>query len=146
MLEGLVKAVELLGLGGIGGRRSSGFGKFVLKGAPQLLSEDCSGDAGMLKVLLENKTSSLQMSLSVLCPVQEQIATVKKGAFSLLKRSGFVYNQNSQNFEKRSSVYMLKAGSCFPERVEGRLLEFTALGAQHAVYRYGKAVYMGLPV
>lgn len=41
---------------------------------------------------------------------------------------------------------MLKAGSCFPERVEGRLLEFTALGAQHAVYRYGKAVYMGLPV
>lgn len=131
LLEGLVKAVELLGLGGIGGRRSSGFGKFVLKGAPQLLSEDCGGDAGMLKVLLENKTSSLQMSLSVLCPVQEQIATVKKGAFSLLKRS---------------SVYMLKAGSCFPERVEGRLLEFTALGAQHAVYRYGKAVYMGLPV
>ena len=98
MLEGLVKAVELLGLGGIGGRRSSGFGKFVLKSAPQLLSEDCGGDAGMLKVLLENKTSSLQMSLSVLCPVQEQIATVKKGAFSLLKRSGFVYNQNSQNF------------------------------------------------
>lgn len=146
LLEGLVKAVELLGLGGIGGRRSSGFGKFVLKGTPQLLSEDCGGDAGMLKVLLENKTSSLQMSLSVLCPVQEQIATVKKGAFSLLKRSGFVYNQNSQNFEKRSSVYMLKAGSCFPERVEGRLLEFTALGAQHAVYRYGKAVYMGLPV
>lgn len=78
LLEGLVKAVELLGLGGIGGRRSTGFGKFVLKGAPQLLSEDCSGDAGMLKVLLENKTSSLQMSLSVLCPVQEQIATVKK--------------------------------------------------------------------
>ena len=27
LLEGLVKAVELLGLGGIGGRRSSGFGK-----------------------------------------------------------------------------------------------------------------------
>lgn len=131
LLEGLVKAVELLGLSGIGGRRSSGFGKFVLKGAPQPLSEDCGGDAGMLKVLLENKTSSLQMSLSVLCPVQEQIATVKKGAFSLLKRS---------------SVYMLKAGSCFPERVEGRLLEFAALGAQHAVYRYGKAVYMGLPV
>ncbi len=146
LLEGLVKTVELLGLGGIGGRRSSGFGKFVLKTEPLLLEQKCGGDAGVLYNLLHSGQNCPQMALSVLCPQESQIGIVKKGAFNLLKRSGFVYNSNTKSFEKRSSVYMLKAGSCFPQRVNGRLLEFTAEEAEHTVYRYGKAIYMGLPV
>lgn len=146
LLNLLVKTAELLGLSGIGGRRSSGFGKFILKGAPLALDPYCTGDAGMLYNLLNARTGCPQMALSVLCPQESCISIVKQGAFKLLKRSGFIYNRSAQSFEKRSSVYMLQAGSCFPERVEGRLLEFAAGGAGHSVYRYGKAIYMGLPV
>lgn len=146
LLEALVQTAELLGLGGIGGRRSSGFGKFVLKNKPLALDPYCSGDAGVLYNLINAKTDCPQMALSVLCPQESQIGIVKQGAFNLLKRSGFIYNQSTQSFEKRSSVYMLRAGSCFPQRVDGRLLEFTSAEAEHTVYRYGKAIYMGLPV
>ncbi len=146
LLESLVKTAELLGLGGIGGRRSSGFGKFVLKEPPQLLHEECKGDAGVLYRLLKNKTSPMQMALSAFCPVREQLGAVKEGAFSLLRRSGFIYNKSAENYEKRSCVYMLKAGSCFPQRIGGQVLEFAAAGAEHNVYRYGKAMYVGLPV
>ena len=146
LLESLVKTVELLGLGGIGGRRSSGFGKFAVAGGPQLLNEDCSGDAGVLHAMLNDRQSRWQMALSVLCPAPGQIADVKAGAYGLVKRSGFIYNAAEQSWQKRSSVYMLRAGSCFPKRVAGQLLKFAAEGAQHGVYRCGKALYMGLPV
>lgn len=146
LLANIVKTVELLGLGGIGGRRSSGFGKFVLKNQPLLLEDSLEGDAGILLKMLQNTESPLQMTLSALCPVPEQISIVKQGAFTLLKRSGFVYNKCGNGYEKRNTVYMLKAGSCFPQRVDGQLLEFTAEGAGHPIYRYGKAIYMGLPI
>ena len=145
LLDELVKTVELLGLGGIGGRRSSGFGKFVLRKAPFALNDGCSGDAGVLYELLNNNESSLQMTLSILCPVEQQLDAVKQGAFSLMRRSGFVYNSETGGYEKRSSVYMIKAGACFARRIDGQVLEF-ATGAGHPVYRYGKALYMGLPV
>lgn len=145
LLDELVKTVELLGFGGIGGRRSSGFGKFVLRKAPFALNDGCSGDAGVLYELLNNNGSSLQMTLSILCPVAQQLDAVKQGSFSLMRRSGFVYNSETGGYEKRSSVYMIKAGACFGQRIDGQVLEFAA-GAGHPVYRYGKALYMGLPV
>lgn len=146
LLEPLLKTVELLGLGGIGGRRSSGFGKFVLRDKPLELAEDCGGDAGVLYKLLNSENAGVQMTLSVLCPVTGQIDAVKEGSFVLLRRSGFAYNHEAGCYEKRSNVYMIKAGACFGKRVDGQVLELAAQGAGHAVYRYGKAMYMGLPV
>ncbi len=146
LLENLLKTVEILGLGGIGGRRSSGFGKFAIKNAPVELKADCSDDAGILYDLLNNDSGSLQMSLSALCPVKEQLGIVKEGTFSLMRRSGFVHNKEQNSYEKRSSVYMIRAGACFGQRVDGQVLEFEADGVEHKIYRYGKALYMGLPV
>lgn len=142
LLRDLTAAVEVLGMGGIGGRRSSGFGKFTLAGAPQLLTAECAGDAGLLHKALNDADSPLQMSLSVLCPQPQQVSAVKQGAFRLLKRSGFISTGGIS--EKRNCVYMLMAGSCFGARIEGQVLKFEQ-AAGHPVYRYGKALYMGLP-
>ncbi len=146
LLKSFIKTVELLGLGGIGGRRSSGFGKFVIKNAPVELNAGCSDDAGILYALLNNGAGGLQMSLSALCPVKEQLGIVKEGTFSLMRRSGFVHNKAQNSYEKRSTVYMIRAGACFAQRVDGQVLEFEAEGVGHKIYRYGKALYMGLPV
>lgn len=146
LLKPMFKIIELLGLGGIGGRRSSGFGKFVLRDKPTILDAACSGDAGLLYKLLNYENAGVQMTLSALCPVAEQLDAVKEGSFVLFRRSGFAYNYKAGSYEKRSNVYMIRAGACFAKRVDGQVLKLTAQGAGHTVYRYGKAMYMGLPV
>jgi CRISPR-associated protein Csm4 len=45
---------------------------------------------------------------------------------------------------KRDSIYMLRAGSCLPQRISGQFISFTGV-AGHPVYRCGKGLYVGLP-
>ena len=138
----------LLGLEGIGGKKSSGMGKFEL--LDSMIEMDEYGvfeDDKALYSLLQDTTSPWQMNISVVSPGPGDAAIVKAGTYKLIKRSGFVFNEITKSYQKRGNIYMLRAGSCLPERVKGRFIKlYDKAEAGHDVYRYAKGMYVGLPL
>ena len=141
-MEWLTQVFQLLGLNGIGGKRSSGYGKFHLYDDPLILDEQgvYADDKELYKRLLDTG-KSWQMAISMVLPAREDIKTVMDGWYALQKRSGFVEGA-AGTAAKRDTVYMAAAGSCFRERIAGSIAVLREWG--HPVYRYGKGLYLGL--
>ncbi|MDO4921635.1 MAG: type III-A CRISPR-associated RAMP protein Csm4 [Phascolarctobacterium sp.] len=146
--EKLKALIASLGLSGIGGKRSGGYGKFVIRDdeddielAPGF---GCYEDDAALAEMLFAEKSRWQMCIAPVFPKQEQIADIKAGAYKLIKKSGFVYSLAVTNGVKRTSAYMLAEGSCFQSRLRGSLLRQAVPGLEHAVYRNGLGMFVGL--
>lgn len=136
--------LEYLGLSGIGGRRSSGFGKFSL--IEEISLEDCSNeDLVALNKMLANKSAAWQMNLSSLLPSPDEISTLKKSYFKLKRRGGFVTAISGDIEQKKNNVCVVVAGSCFPHRLKGELLSIDKING-HEIYRLGKSIYAGLSI
>lgn len=136
--------LEYLGLSGIGGKRSSGFGKFFL--IEEISLEGCMNeDLAALNKMLTNKSASWQMNLSSLLPSPDEISTLKKSYFKLKRRGGFVSAISGEIEQKKNNICVVVAGSCFPHRLKGELLSVDKING-HEVYRLGKSIYAGLSI
>ena len=125
-----------LGLAGIGGERSSGYGRFT----SELFDlDDIVEDTKALMDMLENSSTTTQMNISVLKPAADELENVKEGQYQLKKRSGFTDNI------KRDSVYMLASGSCFKKRLNGEVVDISR-DYGHPIWRYGKGLFVGLEI
>lgn len=133
-----------LGYTGIGGKRSSGYGKFELFDDEGLLDEEYSvwGEDDLALAQLLTATGTGYMSLSVVHPSANEVPIVKQGSYRLLKRSGFVGGVYSN--VKRQSVYMLAEGSCLSAPLAGELVRLEVSGVAHPVYRLGRGLFVGL--
>ena len=137
-----------LGLSGIGGKRSSGYGKYEFFDDCIELDSDYgvyADDLALARMLSDNE-AGLQMCIAPVKPNCEDAMVVKEGFYKLLRRSGFVSSNNMEENLKRDSVYMLAEGSCFKERVSGNLVDFTVQGVNHKIYRNGLGMYVGVRV
>ncbi len=145
-LEWLETLILLLGHSGIGGRRSSGSGKFTFEGEPFILSEDKlhGSDAAALFKMLENDKAGDQMTLAAVIPSSEEMQAVCEGTGKLLKRSGFAFSYAVGKPVKENSIYMMSSGSCFKQRIAGTVADVNTGTVPHPVYRYGKGLYVGL--
>lgn len=133
-----------LGCLGIGGKRSSGCGKFHL--AEDVLSLDELGlyaDDAALYRMLEDAAAPWQMTLSPLLPTREEIPAVRQGSYALRHVGGFV--TEAAHAEKKRGVYLVEAGSCFRARPAGQVAVLGTSGG-HEVLRYGKGLYVGVTV
>lgn len=133
-----------LGCLGIGGKRSSGCGKFHL--AEDALSLDEVGlyaDDAALYRMLEDAAAPWQMTLSPLLPTREEIPAVRQGSYALRHVGGFV--TEAAHAEKKRGVYLVEAGSCFRARPAGQVAVLGTSGG-HEVLRYGKGLYVGVTV
>lgn len=143
-LDGLITLLESLGLSGIGGKRSSGYGKFHFREDPIEMDElGIYEDDGILYRGLTLTGASRYMCLSVLLPSPAEVADVQKGQFALCRRSGFLSPDGSR-MQKKNDIYMIQAGSCFPEKIAGCMTDVGGQGMTHPVWRYGKGLYVGL--
>jgi len=139
-----------LGTTGIGGKRSSGYGKFSLFTDPiELYFDDDfpveSNSDLVIKKLLK-KESKHFMILSSFKPREEEIESLKNGKsfYSIFKRSGFVTRRTySENPQKRKEINMLKAGSILDYKPEGEVVDLNLHG-NHSIYRVGKPIVMGV--
>jgi CRISPR-associated protein Csm4 len=137
-----------LGTSGIGGKRSSGYGKFhvdedasIVEGMDEI--GIFSGDDAALYQMLVDEAAPQQMNLSILLPEQNELSVVQAGQYTLRRRSGFI--TGGSDTKKRNSVYMIRSGSCFSKRLHGDMVMLdTAAG--HPTYRYGKSLFAGLHV
>lgn len=143
----LIKDLLLsLGYSGIGGKRSSGYGKFELDDDELELFDDGGvyDDDTAIALMLYNEKSKYQMCLAPVCPCVDEIAVVKQGSYKLIKRSGFIASSAAKDNIKRNSIYMLQEGSCFSERLRGQMLQQTVDGLAHDIYRDGIGMFVGL--
>lgn len=126
-----------LSYSGLGGKRSSGLGRFECRAFPV-------PDA-LLRGLA--RKGSRYMLLSCALPRDEELDQAVEGAdYQLVKRSGFVASADyaPQQMRKRD-LYVFHSGSCFRQPFQGDIWDVSA-GGNHPVYRYGKGLFMGVTV
>lgn len=127
--------LEKLSFSGLGGRRSSGMGRFEL--LPGKLAT-----VGLERLQGEYQT---YMTLSVSLPKDDELENVMTGArYLLVKRSGFVASSTyAKEFRRKRDVYAFQAGACFSRCFSGQILDVSN-GGHHPVYCYLKPLFMGL--
>lgn len=127
--EKVVALFRSLGMTGIGGKISSGFGRFTVK---------ASEPDSIMKRMLEEGTAGTWMTLSICLPNESELERVIENAsYSIVKRGGFIASETyAEKAQKKNDMYMLTAGSCFSERVQGDIYDVSA-GGSHPVYQYG---------
>jgi CRISPR-associated protein Csm4 len=138
------KAVELLGISGIGGKISSGLGKYTIKEC----TLDGNGEENLLYDMLENKNAKVQMLIGAYHPKEEEIEKLKMDGYTYIleKRDGFCTSPDFSSANgplKRKSCVMVSEGSCFAERLEGKILDLS-YGNFHKVFRLGKTLFLGV--
>lgn len=132
LLEDLM---ESLMYSGLGGKRSSGLGRFEYKYAKKA--------EGLLAYLQKDNGENSYMTLSVALPQEEELESVIQGSSYLLKkRSGFVASENyAKEQVRKKDLYVFQAGSCFHGRFSGDIYDVSVQGT-HPVYRYAKPMFM----
>ena len=133
------------GLSGIGGRRSSGMGKFEVARPIILQKEMENEDAAAFLDMLEDEASDAQMALSSFLPGMEEAKDAASGRGLWMKRSGFTWTEGMEAPVKEKSIYMMASGSTFGKRLEGRIADVSTPAVGHPVYRYGKGFFLGVP-
>lgn len=126
---------------GIGGKRTSGLGKFELEvvDMPDEFKERiyCNENRDKFKKY---------MSLSVSLPKEEEIEkTLKNASYLLEKRSGFIYSTTYSNeFRRKKDLYVFSSGSCFENLFDGGIYNVAEELNTHNVYRYAKPLFLGV--
>ena len=133
-MEQFETGMAVLAAEGIGGKISSGWGKFDFEMA-QISDRWAKA--------LENDAAPCQMLLSAALPSEEELSAALDDAYyTVLRRGGFAFSEQSRPLKKRTT-YLLGAGSTFPRRFEGTVLE-VGVGMPHPVWRYARAMFMGV--
>jgi hypothetical protein len=142
-----VKAIfESLSYTGIGGKRSSGYGQFMLEDEFELDELPLCGDDDAALYHLLHQEGPIYMSVSSITPKVDEIETLSQGTYKLMRRSGFVYSESIVAPCKRNSFYALQEGSCMPVQLEGQVIELCHDQSPHPIYKYMKGFWLGVNV
>ena len=127
--------LESLSFSGLGGRKSTGLGRFELK----------SGELDDIILKRLNDNSKVKTSLSVALPTEEELPTViENSRCKMLKRSGFVASTTyADEYLRKNDLYVFSAGSTFTKDFLGDVYDVSNNG-NHSVYRYAKPMLMGV--
>ena len=126
--------IRQLSYSGLGGRRSSGYGRFDFetKEIDPWLEERLSNASG--KVMLIN---------TALPGDDELEKAISNASYSLIKRSGFVNSADySDSWHRKKDLFMFKSGSCFDMKFSGDVYDVSTDKGNHPVYRCGKPFFM----
>ena len=128
--------LENMSYSGIGGKRSSGYGRFEVSVA---------GGGEILIKKLQDRNASKYMSLSVSLPADNELEQVISNAdYLAVKRSGWVGSASyADTLRKKKDIYMLAAGSVFAAPFSGDIFDVGG-GGKHPVFRYGKPMLMAI--
>ncbi len=128
--------LNMLQYSGLGGERSSGYGKFKKAEAK---------DTSLLD-MLDNKAEKY-MLLALLLPTEEEILNIKEdvSGYKLIQRKGFIASDDFSHIPiKKKSIVAFAEGSCFNYYPKGQIVNVAPSGGNHNVYRYGKPICVGV--
>ena len=134
-LNMITKLLHSLSYVGIGGKVSSGLGKFN--------SEQVKLPVSITDKIKRAEESSSVMSLSVgMCDDMELENVCENSNYILSKRSGFINSSTySDNLVKKQDFYLFRAGSVFSRPFKGLIKDVAIIG-KHPVYRYANPIFM----
>lgn len=123
---------------GIGGKRSSGYGRFDL----------------IIKEIPENLESRLTrsyqgnvMTLTTSLPTGEDLpSAMDQGSYLVTKSSGFAFSTVSNRNYRKQDLFKFTAGSTFLETFAGQIVDVRPLGFPHAVFNYAKPLFLKMEV
>lgn len=123
-----------LGYSGIGGKRSSGLGKFQLKFG------ECESLTKNIKIDSEDGIYEL---LSIAISDEENLKDIiNDSSYKLIRRGGFVSSYNySDSFRRKKDIFLFESGSVFRKTFNGVLADLNS-GGRHPVYRYAKPMFL----
>lgn len=139
--------LKSLGYSGIGGKRSSGYGKFEIEDEMYPDPEVGLEEERLIYSLLE-ADGDYQEALSVVSPSKEELEdnNFDNAFYKLISRNGYVYSTTyteENTLVKRKSLSMFKEGSCFPFDIKGEIKDVSDNG-NHPVYKCGKMLKIGV--
>lgn len=142
-VDWLKPIIEILGFGGIGGKSSSGYGKFTMEDEIFLDSPE-DEQTSLLSELLNNTKANRYISMTTSLPKQNELENVmEEASYGMKRRGGFVYASNIDKPFKKHTQYFFSSGSVFQSPFEGDLWT-VARTENHPVYRYGKPIFLGV--
>lgn len=136
--------LALLGESGIGGKVSSGYGKFQVCDTFDLNGSSNPQTEFLIRSLKANR-SAYYIALSSCLPADDELDRAIEGAsYQLLRRGGFINDPAScTQPRKKRMQYVFQSGSVFRTRFQG---ELSVVGETrgHQVYRYNRPLWMGV--
>lgn len=134
-LNTIKKLINSLSYIGIGGKVSSGLGKFK--------AERVKLPVSLIEKIEKAETSKNVMSLSIgMCDDTDLENVCENSNYILSKRSGFINSSTySDNIVKKQDFYLFRAGSVFSRPFKG-LIKDVSIKGKHPVYRYANPIFM----
>ena len=145
-LKTVKRLLRLLGMGGIGGKVSAGYGKFKIADEYDLTYEEDAYDEQTKRLwhMLTTEKTQAYLSLTTSLPSDEELGEAMEGSLTTLRRrGGFVASESYGVSRKKDTQYFLGAGSLFRKKYAGTLYN-VARGGAHPVYRYSKPIFLGV--
>lgn len=136
--EFVLSLFESLQYSGIGGKRTSGMGRFTL--STEELEED------FLKRVTTN-TEHPVMLLNDSLPNSEELEQALIGSHYELKRSsGFAYSESIDRYYRKQDIYEFSAGSTFKRTFNGKIIDAAPDDFPHPVWHYARPLFYQLEV
>ena len=133
------RLVKLTGLSGIGGKISSGYGKFTL--SEVIASGDTRKSPAAVFGLLTKKSGRF-ITLTTAIVGDTELDDVISGAkYQLVRRGGYAFTDRCDSILKKQTGYLFAAGSSFERGFAGELLD-VGNAMPHPIWRYGIPIFI----
>lgn len=140
LIESLLKGLEF---SGIGGKISSGLGKFHINEIIDLEKSKNREHTNLLNGL--KSTSEQYMLLTSSLPTEEELdQALEDASFGLIRRSGFIQSENfADSLMKKNTQFFLTSGSVLANRYKGDVYNVAPENfGNHPVYRYSMPIFL----
>lgn len=136
--------VNALGMSGIGGKISAGYGAFSVEDVI-LLNEPFDEQTQWLYDALICPQPKHYLLLTTSLPVDDELESVLSGAmYQLVRRGGYVQSETFAEVPQRKRTQVFFAAGAMLERPFSGALYSVAQGGGHPVYRYSKPMMLGV--
>lgn len=124
---------------GIGGKQSSGYGRFTVEklDIPDEFSKN---------IVVNDSEYGVYMTLSTSIPNNDELDAVLPTAEYLLeKSSGFAYSSTSRNLLRKQDLYKFAVGTTLTKTYNGNIFDVRPDDFPHPVWNYAKGLFYKLP-
>ncbi|MBR2742260.1 MAG: type III-A CRISPR-associated RAMP protein Csm4 [Clostridia bacterium] len=144
LADDLQTLVEGLSFGGIGGKVSSGYGKFHIEDLIYL-NEPFDTFTERLFSALKDASAKRQLLLSTSLPSEDELTDLLPDSeYMLTRRAGFIQSGAcAQENRRKVTQLFLSAGSVLPKRFKAVLYEVGKI-EEHPVYRLSAPLFLGV--
>ena len=132
---GLLPLLEQLSYSGIGGKRSSGYGRF----------EFSVSDNSLFPLMRHIDSGKHAMLMTSSLPREDELTEglIDGARYHLVRKGGFVQSaRHASSPKKKRNMWLFAPGSMFERTFEGDVFDVNCGSGKHPVYRYARAMWM----